>query len=121
MNKKHAERIAVFALAAFLIGYFIYQVAYGMPMTMGPNGTMTMTQANITAQFNAPPGSTINNFTIMPHDNFTTMELGNTTWTIYNATTGSTGTISFEGHFLHRLNKLHPWHLLTLTSNSYCC
>src|SRR5215813_4054537 len=29
MNKKTIERIAVFALAAFLVGYFAYQVAYG--------------------------------------------------------------------------------------------
>jgi hypothetical protein len=29
MNKKMIERIAVFALAAFLVGYFVYQVAYG--------------------------------------------------------------------------------------------
>jgi hypothetical protein len=29
MNKKTIERIAVFALAAFLVGYFVYQVAYG--------------------------------------------------------------------------------------------
>ena len=39
MNKKMIERIAVFALAAFSIGYFVYQVAYGMTMPM--NGTMT--------------------------------------------------------------------------------
>jgi hypothetical protein len=29
MNKKTIERIAVFALAAFFVGYFAYQVAYG--------------------------------------------------------------------------------------------
>jgi hypothetical protein len=29
MNKKRIERIAVFALAAFFVGYFVYQVAYG--------------------------------------------------------------------------------------------
>jgi len=28
-EQKRIERIAVFALAAFLVGYFIYQVAYG--------------------------------------------------------------------------------------------
>jgi len=39
MNKKTIERIATLALAAFLIGYFVHQVAYGM--TMGPKGTMT--------------------------------------------------------------------------------
>ena len=29
MNKKQTERIAIIALAAFLVGYFAYQVAYG--------------------------------------------------------------------------------------------
>jgi hypothetical protein len=28
MNKKHAERIATIALAAFLVGMFIFQVAH---------------------------------------------------------------------------------------------
>jgi hypothetical protein len=40
MNKKTIERIAVFALAAFLVGYFAYQVAYGY--TIGSNGTVTI-------------------------------------------------------------------------------
>ena len=64
MNKKTIERITVFALAAFLIGYFVYQVAYGMTMPM--NGTMTITQGNVSATLRAPPGSTVTNFTIRP-------------------------------------------------------
>ncbi|MFY9794075.1 MAG: hypothetical protein WAK17_16420 [Candidatus Nitrosopolaris sp.] len=40
MNKKRIERIATIGLAAFLVGYFVYQVAYGM--TMGPSGTMNV-------------------------------------------------------------------------------
>jgi hypothetical protein len=37
---------------------------YGM--TMGPNGTMTVTNGNISGTLTAPPGSKVNNFTIVP-------------------------------------------------------
>jgi hypothetical protein len=95
MNKKMIERIAVFALAAFLIGYFVYQVAYGM--IMGPNGTMTMTQGNISAILRAPPGTNVTHFGIIPEQtpikwtNFT-----NSTWTMYNGSIGSASTITFK-------------------------
>jgi hypothetical protein len=36
MNKKTIERMATIALAAFLVGYFVYQVAYGMTMNGNP-------------------------------------------------------------------------------------
>jgi hypothetical protein len=95
MNKQTIERIAVFALAAFLIGYFVYQVAYGM--IMGPNGTMTMTQGNISATLRAPPGTNVTHFGIIPEQtpikwtNFT-----NSTWTMYNGSSGSASTITFK-------------------------
>jgi hypothetical protein len=40
---------------------------YGM--TMGPNGTMSITSGNISATLTAPPGSKVNNFTIVPEGN----------------------------------------------------
>ena len=94
MNKKQ-ERIAIIALAAFLIGYFCYQVAYGM--TMGPNGTMTITQGNVSAALRAPPGSTVNNFTIRQENSSNSLELtdASSIWTIVNSTSGSKGTIAF--------------------------
>jgi hypothetical protein len=66
MNKKTIERIAVFALAALLVGYFIYQVAYGY--TIGRNGTMTVTNSTngLSATFTAPPGTNVTNITIVP-------------------------------------------------------
>ena len=89
MNKKTIERIAVFALAAFLVGYFVYQVAYGY--TIGRNGTMTMTQGNITATFRAPPGTKITHFGIITGPIPTTtptyfheVKIANSTWTMYN-------------------------------------
>src|SRR5262249_35420447 len=53
------ERIAVFALAAFLVGYFCYQVAYGMEMIVPSNGTITF--RGTSAQFSGPPGTVIKN------------------------------------------------------------
>ena len=64
---------------------------------------MTVTQGNISATLRAPPGRTISNFAIMREDNFKTVDFGNSTWTIYNATSGSTGTITFKAHFLHNV------------------
>src|SRR5215467_6053080 len=41
--------------------------SYGM--TVGPNGTMSITSGNISATLTAPPGSKVNNFTIIPEGN----------------------------------------------------
>ena len=73
MNKKRIERIAVFALAAFLVGYFVYQVAYGM--TMGPNGTMTVTQGSVSATLTAPSGTNVSSFKIMPEEHRNSVDL----------------------------------------------
>jgi hypothetical protein len=59
-------------------------------MTMGPHGTMTMTQGNITAQFNAPPGSTVSNVTITPLPHMVDLT---GTWHF-----GAAGTITFRTH-----------------------
>ena len=48
---------------------------YGM--TMGPNGTMTVTNGNISGTLTAPPGSKVNNFTIVPEGN---TSYGNTSY-----------------------------------------
>jgi hypothetical protein len=90
MNKKTIERIAVFALAAFLVGYFCYQVAYGM--TIGRNGTMNMIQnGNNYGTFKAPPGSTVTNITVKPII-YTHL---NGTWFYFNGTSKASGTITF--------------------------
>jgi hypothetical protein len=84
-NKRTIERIATIALAAFLVVYFVYQVAYGI--TIGSNGTYTIHGANGTwATFSAPPGTTLSNMTIKSEDNPSSMQLGNTTWTMLNGT-----------------------------------
>jgi hypothetical protein len=94
-NKRTIERIAIIALAAFLIAYFCYQVAYGM--TMGPNGTMTITQGNVSATLRAPPGSTVTNFTIKAEPTSTKwIDFTNSTWTMYNSTSGSVSTMTFK-------------------------
>jgi hypothetical protein len=66
MNKKTIERIAVFVLAAFLVVYFCYQIAYGY--TIGQNGTMTVTNSTngLSATFTAPPGTNITNVRTIP-------------------------------------------------------
>src|SRR5215472_12980273 len=94
-NKRTVERIATIALAAFLIAYFCYQVAYGIETTLWPNGTRTFGDL--------PPGSTITNITGNAYNGSATIHVGpppvdltNTTWTIYNATSGSIGTITFK-------------------------
>jgi tetratricopeptide (TPR) repeat protein len=70
---------------------------YGM--TMGPNGTMTVTNGNITGTLTAPPGSKINNFTIIPEPStpsLNPMGLDNTTWSLLNESSGQMGTIKFH-------------------------
>jgi hypothetical protein len=61
LDKKNIERIAVFALAAFLVGYFCYQVVYGMEMLVPSNGTITFRGNGTSAQFSGPPGTIIKN------------------------------------------------------------
>jgi hypothetical protein len=51
-----------------VVGYFVYQVAYGM--TIGPNGTMTVPGMPGTTII-APPGSTISNLKVVPEPNGT--------------------------------------------------
>jgi hypothetical protein len=93
---KKQERIAIIGLAGFLIAYFCYQVAYGVEMTMGPNGTMMVGDMS--------PGSTISNVTGNATYGPTTINVGpapfldllNTTWTMYNESSGSTSTIKFN-------------------------
>jgi len=84
MNKQ-TERITIIGLLAFLVGYFMYQVAYGL--TIGSNGTYTIHGPNGTwAMFSVPPGTTLSNMTIKSEDNPSSMQLGNTTWTMLNGT-----------------------------------
>ena len=83
MNKKTLERIAVFVLAAFLIGYFIYQVAYASSYTNYLNGTAIRTYDNGTTVRETPP-QTYN------------LDIGNTTWLMHNSTSGSVSTITFH-------------------------
>ena len=58
MSKRLIERIGMAAVIAALVAYFCYQVAYGM--------SETITNGNVTATVTAPPGSKVNNFTIVP-------------------------------------------------------
>jgi len=99
------ERLIIIGLAAFLVGYFCYQVAYGFIMPQ--NGSVTVTNPNgMWATFMAPPGTVVSNFTIRaegPPVNLTTntpvappVILANDTWTIVNSTSGSVGTIKFH-------------------------
>jgi hypothetical protein len=62
-NKKTIERIAIIGLAAFTIGYFVYQVAYGIAMTVLPNGKIMVTDV--------PQGTIISSATVTygPHGN----------------------------------------------------
>jgi hypothetical protein len=68
MNKIH-ERLITAAGIAVLVAIFFYQVAYGISGTIGPNGTMTVTNGNISGTLTLPPGSKVNNFTIVPEEN----------------------------------------------------
>src|SRR5215469_1159188 len=61
MNKRLIERIGMAAVIAALVGYFCYQVVYGI--------SETITNGNVTATLTAPSGSKINNFTIVPEGN----------------------------------------------------
>jgi hypothetical protein len=73
MKKLH-ERLITVAGIAVLVAIFCYQVAYGETAiivhrvaasgTIGPNGTMTITQGNMSATFGAPPGTTVSNVTM---------------------------------------------------------
>ena len=69
MNKRLIERIGMAAVIAALVAYFCYQVAYGM--------SETITNGNVTATLTAPPGSKVNNFTIVPEGN---TSYGNTSY-----------------------------------------
>jgi hypothetical protein len=69
MNKRLVERIGMAAVIAALLAYFCYQVAYGM--------SETITNGNVTATLTAPPGSKVNNFTIVPEGN---TSYGNTSY-----------------------------------------
>ena len=64
---------------------------------MGPNGTMTVTQGNVSATLTAPPGTNVSSFKIMPEEHRNSVDLlGDSSWTIHNSTSGSTGTINFH-------------------------
>jgi len=109
---KKQERIAIIALAAFLVGYFAYQVAYGVEMTIGPNGKMTL-----------PPGSTVSNITGNAIEGSATIyvgpapvDLSNTTWTIYNATSRSIGTITFKAYRCPA--RMHKHHIILTAEDS---
>src|SRR5215467_724670 len=99
-NKRTVERIATIALAAFLIAYFCYQVAYGIETTLWSNGTRTFGDL--------PPGNTITNITDNAYNGSATINVGppldltNTTWTLYNATSGSIGTITFKAYTVEK-------------------
>jgi len=81
MNKKTIERIATIAVAAFLVGMFFYQVAYGKEIgkkgiwatysgPIGKNGTVTITAPNgYWATFRGPPGTILHNFTMISEPN----------------------------------------------------
>jgi hypothetical protein len=61
------------------------------PTVRGPNGTW--------ATITAPPGSKINNFTIIPEPStpsLNPMGLDNTTWSLLNESSGQMGTIKFH-------------------------
>jgi hypothetical protein len=57
----------------------------------------TITNGNITGTLTAPPGSTVNNFTIRQENSSNSLELTDPSsiWTIVNSTSGSRGTIVF--------------------------
>lgn len=60
-NKRILERISKIGLVALLVGYGIYQTAYGMEMVVPSNGTVTFKGNGTNAEFSAPPGSIIKN------------------------------------------------------------
>ncbi len=109
MSKKQ-ERIATIALAAFLVGYFAYQVAYGAEMTIGANGTIPFSGNGTSAEFSGPPGTVVSNPSIHQEPNGYSVggifnepnntdkgfiNFANSTWKMYNETSGSTSTITF--------------------------
>jgi len=86
--------IAALIMSILLVGIFACccQVAFvkGVSETIhGPNG--------ITGTITAPSGSKISNFTIS-QDLGPSVSLDNSTWKIYNATSGSVGIITFKDH-----------------------
>jgi hypothetical protein len=107
MDKK-IERIATIALAAFLVGMFIYQVAYGMESNATSfsnylNGVpMTETYNNGTTKA-FQKGSPEYNATHTGH----WFDPPNSTWTMYNSTSGSISKITFNSEiidgFMHKL------------------
>jgi hypothetical protein len=72
------------------------------PTIRGPNGTwVTIT---------APPGSKINNFTIIPEPStpsLNPMGLDNTTWSLLNESSGQMGTIKFHSQIQYYTHP--PW------------
>jgi hypothetical protein len=68
------------------------QVAHGISYTKYLNGTMTITYDNGTT-VTRPPGSTLYKaHTYEPEE----LELGNSTWTMYNSTSESVSKITFH-------------------------
>jgi hypothetical protein len=66
---KRTNRICLGLAIAALVAIFMYQIAYGM--------SETITNGNVTATITAPPGSKVNNFTIVPEGN---TSYGNTSY-----------------------------------------
>lgn len=105
--------ILVLSLVGSIALFLGAQLAHGV--TIGPNGTMNVPGMPGTT-ISAPPGSDVNNITIIrgpPGDyggNASTdsgsgpvhakppvfINLANTTWTLYNQTSGSTSAIQFN-------------------------
>ena len=65
---KKTERIAIIGLIVFLVGYFCYQMTYGIETTLWPNGTRTFGDL--------PPGSTITNITGNAYNGSATINVG---------------------------------------------
>jgi hypothetical protein len=104
MNKKRIERVGMGAVIAAFVAYFCYQVAYGL--TVGPSGSIFVenTTNGLNATITAPPGTTVSNLTIRPEPMDTKwVDVANSTWTMYNSTSGSVSTMTFitnmHGHW----------------------
>jgi hypothetical protein len=93
MNKKQTERIATIALAAFLIGYFCYQVAYGAEVDCGSfkGWNVTTTGPCSYTKFSHSEFAKLNNNARIENG-----IIANGTFNIVNSTDGTSGTISFD-------------------------
>lgn len=111
-NKMNTELLLVVVTVgvAIILGWspnmqLFSQVAYAISYTKYLNGTMTITYDNGTT-VTPPPGSAL--YKAHNHES-QKFELGNSTWTMYNSTSGSVSKITFHSSIVDGIVHFWRW------------